>query len=346
MNRETDEPAGSIDYARSDARRAWLHHPVVGDPSFDSFVHDPGNPLLKGSPPYEWPVNGSVFDDPVSGNRYVYVGLYPRGYWPAGPCVCFRSTDAGATWQEVGIVLEGGAETFDGDGEHAGATPDVHVCYADGRYHMVYDWANRANTRGGIAYAWAENPEGPFHRAPEPIHLDADQAPILGRYVRVYAASIFRRRSDWLILAMMSTPGNAGGTWAHVALTSMRPDGGYGQPTLLQCPQSSVFHPAPVEYYPSFAHEGVVYSPATSVAANRTYQIVYAALLEDAHRPEAWSIAEHGSVWHADPAPNEAAGIWGQTFSGFVHEGRLLAMFPSKTSDDCGTINLAERRWG
>ena len=345
MAEREEQTAGSIDYARSASRQAWLHHPVVGDPSFDSFVHHPSNPLLEGSPPYEWPVNGSIFVDPVSGYRYVYVGLYPRGYWPAGPCRCFRSTDEGGAWEDLGIVMEGAADTFDGDGEQPGVTPDVHLCFADGRYHMVYDWANRANTRGGIAYAWSESPAGPFHRAQDPIHLDTAQKPNLGRYVRVYAASIFRRKGDWLILAMMSTPGNAGGTWAHVALTSERPEGGYGEPTLLQYPQSLVFHSAPVEYFPSFLHEGVVYSPATSVAANRTYQIIYAAPLEDAHRPEAWCIADHGSVWHAEPVPHEAAGIWGQTFSGFVSNGRLLAMFPSKTADDRGTINLAEGPW-
>ena len=211
---------------------------------------------------------------------------------------------------------------------------------------MVYDWADQENKRGGVAYGWSDQPEGPFNRTESPIHLDTDQEPLLGKYVRVYAASIFKRAHDWLILAMMSTPGNAGGTWAHVAMTSPNPEGPYDGPVLLQYPQSMSFHPAPVEYFPAFEADGTVYAPATSVAANRTYQVVYAAPLEHAHEPAAWEIVQNGSVWHAEPVPHEADGIWGQTFSGAVtRDGRLLAMFPSRTKDNRGTINTAVRPW-
>ena len=116
-----------IDYAEPDQVHAWLHHTVVGDPSFDSFERWPGNPVLTGKPPYEWTVNGSLFLDPPTGHWYLYVGLYPRGYWPPGGCQAFRSRDRGKAWEDLGIVLEGSADAFDGDGTNPGGTPDVAV---------------------------------------------------------------------------------------------------------------------------------------------------------------------------------------------------------------------------
>jgi hypothetical protein len=53
-----------------------------------------------------------------------------------------------------------------------------------------------------------------------------------------------------------------------------------------------------------------------------------------------------GSAWHAEPEAAEAAGIWGQTFSGQVGpDGILRAKFPSRTREDVGTIGLARRPW-
>jgi len=335
-----------IDLAHPDQRIFWLSHPVVGDASFDSFEHDVHNPIYVGEPPFEWPVNAFLFQDPVGRALYAYVGLYPRGYWPAGGCKLLRSSDDGATWEDMGTVLNGDAQMFDGNGQCPGGMPDVSVVYGDGRYHMVYDWCNPDNSDGGIAYAWAERPEGPFHRAKEPIHRESLQPFLEGRYKRVYAPTLLRRENGWLILADMSTPGNAGGTWAMVGFMAQRPEGPYEGPTLLLWPQSRVYLPAPVEAYPAFAHDGYVYAPATSVALNRPFQVIYRARLQEAHRPEAWKIYQCGSVWHAEAVPEEASGIWGQTFSGLVDQkGRFRALFPSKTEHDVGTINLAQRSW-
>jgi len=179
-----------VDYA--DSRRAglWLQDPVCGGPSFDAFVHAPHNPLHRGAPPFEWPVNSFFFPDPVSGNRYIYIGDYPEGY-AARPsrCVLLRSANRGQSWSNLGVVLEGSKELFD----QGGATPDVSVVYADGRYHMVYDWVEPDWSQlGGLAYAWAEKPEGPFHRAPQPITRNKELTPLLGKYQRTYAATLLR----------------------------------------------------------------------------------------------------------------------------------------------------------
>jgi len=335
----------AIDFSRSEYRNEWLHHCAVGDPSWDTFVREDGNPIYTGREPYSWPVNGFLFHDPPSGRWYAYVGLYPRGYWPGGPCLVMRER-AGGGWEEIGLAIQGDPSTFDGDGAHPGAMPDVSVVYADGQYHMVYDWANHANNRGGLAYACADRPEGPFVRADHPLHLDADQRPLLGKYVRAYAATLIKRSHDWIILHAMSTPGNAGGTWAMACMTASNPAGPYSEPGLLLCPQSNVFLPALMEYYPAFAHDGFIYAPATSVARNRSFQCVFRAPIEEAHRPEAWEVYQHGSVWHAENRPSEAQGIWGQTFSAQVSDdGTMRAYFTSKTQDDTGTVHLARRRW-
>jgi hypothetical protein len=337
----------TTDFAKASYREAWLHHPVVGDPSWDAFDREPNNPIYTGRPPFPWAVNGFLFRDPPTGRWYAYVGLYPRGYWPppAAQCLLMREKSAGG-WEELGVVLKGDPKTFDGDGRSPGAMPDVSVVWADGRYHMIYDWCDPQNIRGGLAYAWAERPEGPFHRAEQPIHDDRNQAPLAGCYVRVYGGTLLRRKSDWLVLCMMSTPHNQGGTWALAAMTADRPQGPYRPPILLLYPQSDTFMPPLMEFYPAFQHEGFAYAPATSVAANRTFQAIFRAPLEDAHRPASWDIHQHGSVWHAEPVPSEGMGLWGQTFSGQVApDGTLRAFFPCKARNDVGTIGMARRPW-
>ncbi len=344
-----------IEYASGALRNAWLRHPIYGDPSFDAFVRLPGNPVHRGSPPLEWPVNGFLFHDPVSGNWYIYVGAYPRGYHSPdtmSTCLAYRSTDDCRTWQYLGKVLEEGPQFFDHNGLHTGSMPDVNVLYADGRYHMSYDWGRRPAgpdeaPDGGIAYAWAERPEGPFHRHTEPIHRSALQAtsPWFGRYHRLYAQSLVHRENDWLMLAM--TDNMPGQSWALTALTADTPTSAWHGPTFLIHVESDIYLPPLMEFFPAFTHDGYVYTPFTSVALNRTFQMLARAPIEQAHRPEAWEVVQHGSLWHAEPVENEYFGIWGQTFSGSVSdEGVLRAMFCCRDTLGMGTVNLAQRPFG
>lgn len=339
--------ASTNDLAQAKFRERWLHHPIVGDPSWDTFQREPGNPIYVGKAPFVWPVNGFLFRDPPSNRWYVYVALCPRGYWPppAAKCSLMREKKEGG-WEDLGDVLAGDPTKWDGDGKAPGAIPDVSVVFDGGRYHMLYDWCDPKNNHGGLAYAWADKPEGPFHRADKPISDEVGQKPLLGRYVRTYAGTLVKRKNDWLALFMMSTHGNAGGTWAMAAMSAPKPEGPYSDPVLLLYPQSDVFHPALAEFYPAFAHDGFVYAPATSVAANRTFQIVYRARLDEALKPEAWSIFQYGSVCHRENAEYEAAGIWGQTFSRQVApDGMLRVMYPAKNSADVGTINMMQRKF-
>jgi hypothetical protein len=330
-----------VDFADSRYAGFWLQHPVYGGPSFDAFVHAPRNPLHRGAPPFEWPVNSFFFADPVSGNWYIYVGDYSEGYIArSSRCVLLRSTNRGQAWTNLGVVLQGSEEMFD----RGGHTPDVSVVYADGRYHMVHDWVEPDWSQlGGLAYAWAEKPEGPFHRAPEPITRNKELKPLLGKYQRTYAATLVRRKHDWMIVAMMD---HAPNSWALFGMVAPNPEGPYGERILLRNVEGDGFHPPLLEYYPAFAHRGFVYAPATSVALNRNYNALFRAPLERAAEPGAWELVQNGSVWHADDVENEAYGLWGQTFSGWVDaNGVLQAAFQSRDPRGMGTVNVAARPW-
>ncbi|NLV73747.1 MAG: hypothetical protein GXY52_03540 [Chloroflexi bacterium] len=329
----------------------WLHHPEIGDISFDTFTRLSANPLYVGEPPYEWPVNGFLLRDPQSNNLYVYAGVYSYGYWgEPSYCRLLRSRDNGANWEDLGPVLEGTIDLFDSVDGQRGHSPDVSVVYDDGIYHMIYDWGRHTTEEvkrdGGWAYAWSRSPEGPFERYPEPCFAQSNQPTVFGLYQMSYAAALVKRANDWLVITDMSTRHNHGGTWALVAFTAKHPGGPYSGPHFLLWPQTSVFYPTTVESFPVFPHDGYVYAPNTSVARNRTYQILYRAPIERAHLAEAWEVYQNGSVWHAEASDNEYYGIWGQTFSAEVEaDGTMWAMFACKNSADCGTINVAHRPW-
>lgn len=354
----SEELAGR-DFADPAFRESWLRHPVLGDPSFDAFERLPGNPIHRGAPPYEWPVNGFLFEDPVSRNWYVYVGHYVKGYAPSieapSKCTVFRSTDAGNTWEETGPVFTGQPHTFEGEVMPFTRAPDVSMAYTDGRYHMAFDWGtpnlnwqNAADpppdANGGAAYAWAERPEGPFHPAPRPITTTRDQKPLAGKYRRMYATSLVPREHDWLALTLTDSGPYYG--WALVGRRADHPEGPYTGETLLLQPEQAGYHPPLMEFFPAFVHEGFIYAPATSVALNRNFQCIWRAPLEKAMDPHAWTLWQHGSVWHAEPVEHEYFGIWGQTLTGFIGKnGAFNVMFPSRDCAGHGTINLASRRW-
>jgi hypothetical protein len=351
--------APPTDYALVEHREAWLHHPVLGDPSWDTFTRAPENPVHRGAPPHEWPVNGFLFEDPVSGDWFLYAGHYPYGYAinPDAPmrCTVFRSSDLGATWAHLGPVFAPGEHVFKGEVSPMHHAPDVSVTYDGGRYHMCFDWLTKnttwdnvanppADANSGVGYAWADKPEGPFHVTPRPVATTREQTPLVGKYRRLSASTLVRRASDWIVLTLTDSGPWFG--WALTARTSERPEGPYSEPVLLMHPESLSYLPPLLEYFPAFVHEGHVNAPATSVALNRNYQALFRAPLEQADDPAGWEAVQYGSLWHAEPVENEAWGIWGQTFSGFVgDDGMLRVMCPGVDQNGMGTLNIASRPW-
>ena len=353
------DQANAVDFADPTHVEAWLRHPVYGDPSFDAFTRAPGNPVHRGAPPFEWPVNGFLFEDPPTGRWFVYVGLYADKYAMGNgkrmACTVYRSEDRGGSWQHLGPVFPEEPFCFDGVPDPVGHAPDVSVVYDDGRYHMVYDWATEHarwenilepgnGTNNGIGYAWSDRPEGPFVRSPLPVYRITDHPYYRGKYRRAYAATLVRRKKDWMVLAMMDSGPHF--SWALIGMTAAQPEGPYSAPTFLRCVDDAYYHPPLLEFYPAFQYGGYVYAPATSVALNRSFQVLFRVPTENAMNPEAWELYQHGSVWHAEAVPEEYFGIWGQTFSGFVDKSGIFhVMFPSRGPDGWGTINMASRPW-
>lgn len=187
---------------------------------------------------------------------------------------------------------------------------------------------------------------GPFTRATKPITDESSDECIAGIYWRRYASTLIRRKHDWMIIHMLSTKGNAGGVWALAAMTAPHTEGPYTTPRLLIYPQSDRFHPPLAEFFPQYVYDDTIYAPATSVAKNRSFQVLYTAPLESAHDPEAWRLEELGSLWHDAPVPHERMGIWGQTYAGVVDttSGRLRVMHFSRNAADQGTVSIASRR--
>ena len=258
-----------IDYALAAQREEWLRHPALGDPSCDSFERV-GGPVVSGKPGLEWPVNGSLSVDPKDGAWYLFAGLYPKDYVIAPPpnhshCEVHRSRDQGKTWENLGPPWPDAEFKLTGIKEPISHSPDMAACFADGRWHLVYDMGSTANTwetlfnppptgtgvDSGLAHAFADSLAGPWTRSPVPLRLNSQVSravPLLGKYRRVYGCSLLRRKNDWLLLyAMDSMPAFS---WALVGATAKQPEGPTARPcrcctprTRATCQRSSSFFP-------------------------------------------------------------------------------------------------------
>lgn len=349
-----------VDYALSRHCDAWTHHPVFGDASFDAFDRLPGNPVCRGTDEYRWPVNGSLFRDPASSDWFLYVGWYQDGYKIGNElrshCMVYRSKDQGRTWQEMGEPFAGiGTHLFAGEISPLWDAPDVAVCYRGGRYHMSFDWCTKGTTwenilskndpkvNSGAGYAVADAPEGPF-KPVVAISNNRDASVLYGKFNRYYGSTLLPRGNDWIALTLVDSHQYFG--WGLVGQTAPKPDGPWTSPKLVLHPQLDRYFPPLLEYFPAFLHEGYIYSPATSVAGNRNYQVIFRAPIEQAMDSETWELYQAGSLWHAEPIESEYEGIWGQTFAGFIdNDGIFNVMFPSRDADNQGTIHLARRPW-
>lgn len=343
------------DYALLSHSNDWSHDYALGSPSWDTFERFPNNPVYRGRKGMEWPVNGFLYSDPISGNWYLYIGEYKEFYKSDQDtstrdfnCVIYRSPDKGITWVKIGDLFPANMLCYDSLKIQA---PDVMVTYADGKYHMVFDWVSNIfdwdhAEQSGLGYAIADRPEGPFIVSKEPIKINSQykQKPLLNRYWRMYAQMIIKRKNDWALLYMMDTQPTS--SWALAVSTSSKPEGPYSDSKIILNVERKTNFPPLQEYFPAFTHDGYAYFPATSVSVNRNYQSVHRVKIEDITNADKYELFSDGSFWHSVNVENEYAGIWGQTFTGFVDDkDSIYVMFPSKDPKNYGTINLAKASW-
>ncbi len=343
------------DFAQPTAQSEWSHHFAFGSPSWDTFERFPNNPVYQGKDGMEWPVNGFLFNDPISKNWYLYIGEYRRNYAIVNDstsknfnCVICKSTDRGKSWSKMGDLFPLNMRCYDSLRIQA---PDVMVVYDNGKYHLIFDWVSTNSTwtkmgQTGIGYAVADYPEGPYSVSAKPLKINTQylNAPLLNKYWRMYAPMLVKRSKDWVMLYMMDTA--APRSWALAASKAQNPEGPYSEAVLIKNVEGKENYPPLMEYFPAFAHDVYTYFPATSVAVNRNYQLINRVKTEDVTNPEKWETFSAGSFWHSTPEPNEYAGIWGQTITGFVDDSdSIVMMYPSKNKQNFGTINLAKSSW-
>ena len=342
------------DYALLEHKDDWSHHYAFGSPSWDGFERFEGNPVYEGRKGMEWPVNGFLFSDPVSKQWYLYIGEYRENYLLENNtgrkdlnCAIYASADRGKTWTKKSDLFGLNTKAYGGLNIEA---PDVMVIYADGKYHMIFDWVPANATWGntdtsGLGYAVADKPEGPFVISEKPLKINTayKSNPKVGKYARMYAPMIIKRKNDWAILHMFDTqPARA---WCLAVATSSQPEGPYSDSKIVLNVEAPNNHPPLQEFYPAFMHDGYVYFPATSVAINRNYQSVYRVKIEELTDSSKYELFSSGSFFHGTQDAHEYAGIWGQTFTGFVQDDSLYIMYPSKNKINYGTINLAKASW-
>jgi len=344
------------DYALLANRNQWSHHYAFGSPSWDAFERFSNNPVYRGVNGMEWPVNGFLYADPLSKNWYLYIGEYKRNYEVDNDtttkdmnCVILKSTDKGKTWNRVGDLFTANKMEYDSIKIQV---PDVMITYADGKYHMIFDWVsdtfNWQQNAGssGIGYAVANSPEGPFIVSKKPLKINSQykKKPLLNKYWRMYAPMIFKQKNGWAIAYMLDT--SPTGSWCLAVSTALKPEGPYSDTKIIMNVERKNNYAPLQEYYPAFTHKGYAYFPATSVSINRNYQSIYRVKIDEITNADKYEIFRKGSFWHAANVANEYAGIWGQTISGFIDEtDSFYVMYPSKDPKNYGTINLAKASW-
>ena len=144
------------DLASQSLAHGWIVHLVVGEASFDSFVHHPGGPVYNGSGDDPWAVNGFLFSGhPESAqNQTLYAGLYGQDYRPPMSMLGLVSTDGGATFAASPGPLVCDSRTLLYGIAHGCPDGSAIIDTDTHGVHMVFDWNGGGDSGLGCATSW------------------------------------------------------------------------------------------------------------------------------------------------------------------------------------------------
>jgi len=137
---------------------------------------DPSTVVKVGSRYYVWYTRTQKGPEPVGYDKATDV--LPATTWDLASIYYATSVDS-KSWNERGKAVGRGPKgAFD---ERSVFTPDILV--AEGRYYLFYQAVGEPynrRTKNVIAMSWADSPDGPWIRAPEPILRPGEPGEWLG----------------------------------------------------------------------------------------------------------------------------------------------------------------------
>lgn len=252
--------AGATDFAQGSQRDAWLAHPIYGEASFDAFTHRPGNPIVRGKAPHDWPVNAYLFESPCPATGTVTSAAVGAIIPPTSPCGArYRAQRIGAPRGGFRPVFPTLPHIFDGESSPEGHAPDVSVVCRDGRSPGVrlddrelelgryLQSCCHAKQRCGLCLGGQAR--RPFHRSAKPVATTRDQPALLGKYRRQYASTIIRRAEDSLVLTLTDSGPHFG--WAYLGRTAKNPEGPWSEAVRALPSRRDTWHPPLLEFHPA-----------------------------------------------------------------------------------------------
>ncbi|MEM6773125.1 MAG: family 43 glycosylhydrolase, partial [Bacteroidota bacterium] len=149
---------------------AFETYDLQGDLAYEEGVvrRDPSGIIKENGRYYVWYSRSEGPTDGFAGN------IEQDKVFPWDRCDIWYATSAdGLTWREEGpAVTRGAAGAYD---DRSVFTTEIFV--HEGKYYLTYQTVKSPYTvrvKNQIGIAWAEHPDGPWHKSPEPILSPAD----------------------------------------------------------------------------------------------------------------------------------------------------------------------------
>ncbi|MEM7343347.1 MAG: family 43 glycosylhydrolase [Chloroflexota bacterium] len=182
-NKPTDRPLSAASHRHYDK---WGLYKDSTNPFYTSFRYsevtgigkeagvtrrDPTTVIKLGNTYYVWYTRRQTKHDRDFNNkppfREAQAHYVPTFDWDLAE-IWFATSNDGFHWQEQGLAVRSGPDgAFD---SRSVFTPDILMF--KGKYYLYYqavDYPYTIRTRNAIGMSWADSPEGPWHRFPEPV---------------------------------------------------------------------------------------------------------------------------------------------------------------------------------